>query len=134
MIFREPKKQPGFSQTKIPIFFGYLFLMLNLSAVFNWVADWNRNSFVTRIDQNLESIFEEYDIKIEGFKGAGSIQFILQGNLHYGNPSRAFEVPTDRTPGRELVRLVSKKENSRYGLDDFIKIYETEEYQIWKNK
>ena len=134
MIFRESKKQIGFSKTKIPMFFGYLFLTLNLFAVFNWVTDWNRNSFVTRIDQNLESIFNEYDIKIEGFKGAGSIQFILQGNLHYGNPSRAFDIPVDRTPGRELVHLVSKKESTRYGSDDFISIYESEEYQIWKNR
>jgi hypothetical protein len=134
MIFRESKKQHGFSKTKVPMFFGYLFLMLNLFAAFNWVSDWNRNSFVTRIDQNLESIFEEYDIKIEGFKGAGSIQFILQGNLHYGNPSRAFNVTVDRTPGRDLVHLVSKQESSRYGLDDFISIYESEEYQIWKKK
>ena len=134
MIFRESKKQIGFPKTKIPMFFGYLFLTLNLFAVFNWVTDWNRNSFVTRIDQNLESIFNEYDIKIEGFKGAGSIQFILQGNLHYGNPSRAFDIPVDRTPGRELAHLVSKKESTRYGSDDFISIYESEEYQIWKNR
>jgi hypothetical protein len=134
MILRDPKTQPGFSRKKIPMFFGYLFLLLNVSAVFNWVADWNQNSFVTRIDQNLESILEEYDVKIEGFKGAGTIQFILQGNLHYGNPSRAFEIPVDRTPGRELVYLVSKQENTRYGFDNFVSVYETNEYQVWKTK
>jgi hypothetical protein len=134
MILRDPKTQPGFSRKKIPMFFGYLFLLLNVSAVFNWVADWNQNSFVTRIDQNLESILEDYDVKIEGFKGAGTIQFILQGNLHYGNPSRAFEIPVDRTPGRELVYLVSKQENTRYGFDNFVSVYETNEYQVWKTK
>jgi hypothetical protein len=134
MIFRDSRKQLRFSKTKVPMFFGYLFLMLSLFSSFNWVSDWNRNSFVARIDQNLESIFEEYDIKIEGFKGAGSIQFIIQGNLHYGNPIRAFNITVDRTPGRDLVHLVSKQESSRYGLDDFTSIYESEEYQIWKKK
>jgi hypothetical protein len=134
MIFRDPKIQIGNSRKKTPMFFGYFFLLLNASAVFSWVADWNSNSFDTRIDQNLESIFEEYDVKIEGFKGAGTIQFILQGNLHYGNPSRAFEIPADRTPGRQLVHLVSKEKESRFGREDFVSIYETQEYQVWKAK
>ena len=134
MIFRDSKKHSGFLQSKTLMFLGYLFLLLNLTAVSNWVSDWNRHSFVARIDQNLESVFEEYDVKIEGFKGAGSIQFILQGNLHYGNPIRAFDIPSDRTPGRELVHLVSKEENNRYGLDNFLSIYETDEYQVWKTK
>jgi hypothetical protein len=134
MTFRDPKIQIGNSRKKTPMFFGYFFLLLNASAVFSWVADWNGNSFDTRIDQNLESIFEEYDVKIEGFKGAGTIQFILQGNLHYGNPSRAFEIPADRTPGRQLVHLVSKEKESRFGREDFVSIYETQEYQVWKAK
>lgn len=134
MIFRDSEKHSGYLQSKILMFLGYLFLLLNLTAAFNWVSDWDRHSFVARIDQNLESVFQEYDIKIEGFKGAGSIQFILQGNLHYGNPIRAFDIPSDRTPGRELVHLVNKEENNRYGLDNFVSVYETNEYQIWKNK
>jgi hypothetical protein len=134
MIFRDSKKQPGISQNKIPMFFGYFFLLLNATAVFTWVSDWNRYSFVSSFDQNLESLFEEYDVRIEGFKGAGSIQFILQGNLHYGNPIRAFDIPVDRTPGRELVYLVSKQENTRYGFDNFVSVYETNEYQVWKTK
>lgn len=130
----DKEKKSFFSITRIRIGFGILFLTLNLVAVTNWVTDWNRNSFVTRMDQNLESILEEYDVKIEGFKGAGSIQFILQGNLHYGNRSRAFNVPTERTPGRELVYLVKKEEESKYGKNNFISIYETSDFAIWKTK
>jgi len=134
----EKEKKSLISISRFRVGLGILFLSLNLGAVTTWVNDWNRNSFVTHIDKNLESVFEQYDVKIEGFKGAGSVQFILQGNLHYGNRSRAFSVPVDRTPGRELVYLVKKEENFKYGKNNFISIYvsiyETSDFQVWKKK
>ena len=123
-----------FLKSRIPMMVGVLFLLLNLSAVTSWISDWNRNSFVSRIDPNLEAIFEEYDVEVEGFNGAGTIQFILQGNLHYGNKTRAFSVPVERTPGRQLVYLVNKKEDVDYRWKKFTSIYKTDEFIIWKNK
>ena len=89
--------------------FASLMLVLALLAIIGWSVSWigsRQYSFLPATSKE-QAFFNKYDVQMSGFPGGNTTKFILQGNVHYVEPSRAVGVTTERSvPPRPLAYVV----------------------------
>jgi len=89
--------------------FASLLLILALLATVGWSVSWigSRQFSFWPATSKEQAFFNEYDVQMTGFPGANTTKFILQGDVHYVEPSRAIGVSTMRSvPPRPLAYVV----------------------------
>lgn len=91
-----------------PVWVNYL-LILALTSSVGWSVSWfgSRQFSFNPATPQEQAFFNEYDVQIVGFSGANTSKFALQGDIHFLEPSRAFQIQTKRSlPLRPLAYVV----------------------------
>ena len=89
--------------------FSSFMLILALLSTVGWSVSWigsRQFSFLPSTSKE-QRFFDKYDVQLVGYSGANIEKFILQGDVHYAEPTRAFNIPAKRSsPSRPLAYVV----------------------------
>lgn len=89
--------------------FASFMLVLALISTVGWSVSWigSRQFSFWPATSKEQAFFNKYDVQIVGLTGGNLTKFILQGDIHYAEPTRAFAIPTKRSsPSRPLAYVV----------------------------
>ncbi len=91
-----------------PVWVNYLLVLALISSI-GWSVSWigSRQFSFSSVNSQQQALFNKYDVQIVGFSGANTSKFALQGDIHFLEPSRAFQIQTKRSlPLRPLAYVV----------------------------
>jgi len=101
---KERKNKGRFQNSR---YFEYFVIGAIFIASFNYQYGYVSNSKQTldlKENKGFQRILANYDVYVFGFQNPGTVVLTIFGDLRFGNPSRGFEVSSERsTPARELV-------------------------------